>query len=135
MRRLLEDYWVLTSKAPKGVFRELGLLGHIGMHFERMLLLRLMYALETGLDCGDPGRGSIHELSDVARRVAAARPDAIELLGAALDSRDAIRRQIERQHEAASALGRQLAERLGFAYPDAAAQAARDAWSRFTRTL
>lgn len=135
IRRLIEDYWILTSKGRKVLSRGLGLLSHLGMHLERMVLLRLMYVAETGLDCGDPGRGTIHGLSGVVRSVSAARGDAgFELLGAALDSPEAIRRQTERHHDEAAALGRELASRLGFEYPAAVEQATRDAWSRFRKS-
>ena len=94
-----------------------------GEHQFRQTLLRLWFVLETGLDCGPLNRMTIHTLTPMDRVIQGAYGSrALALLNseAAEEMRDEV-----------AQVGQVLAERLNFAYPAAAEEAARRGWGRF----
>lgn len=136
MRQIIETFWISQVKHVKVLFRGLGLLAWEGEHRLRQDLVRLWFALATGEDCGPGARLSIHAFSPVARAIrrAAAETgtsDPLALIGDALRTPAEIAMATARLRDEYARVGRLLADKLGFAYPDAAEDAARRVWQRF----
>ena len=91
----------------------------------RQSLLRLWFVRETGTDCGPPGRMTIHTLTPLDRVIQEKYgPRALALLGTPDETLAEVRGEVAR-------VGRELAVWLGFEYPAAAEEAARQGWVRF----
>ena len=123
IRRVIGDFWMGQRKHQKVRARGLALIEWDGEHRLRQTLLRLWFVLETGLDCGPPERMTIHTLSPMDRVIQEAHgAHALALLNGEVG--EAIQEEVAR-------VGQALAERLGFKYPAAAEEAARQGWGRF----
>lgn len=123
IRRVLGDFWMSQCKHQKVLSRSLALIVWEGEHQFRQTLLRLWFVLETGLDCGPLNRMTIHTLTPMDRVIQGAYGSrALALLNseAAEETRDEV-----------AQVGQVLAERLNFAYPAAAEEAARRGWGHF----
>jgi hypothetical protein len=126
--QVVVDFWINSHKHRKVLGRGLTLLAAVGVQLERMSLLRLWQVLLTGHDAG--GRPTIHGLSagtrEVERGLGAA---ALETFGLPLRTAGEISTAVERNRDEVARVGRKLAARLAFAYPEALEQAVRDAWA------
>jgi hypothetical protein len=113
--------------------RDLALLAWFGENLLRQDLIRLWYVLATGNDCGPLARMTIHTLSPVVRTVqqAVGAGSALALVGGPLGSEREIRDGAARLRDEVARVGRRLAERLGFDYPEDAEIAVRRSWDRF----
>ena len=129
--RLIRAFWFNTHKHRKVFARGLDLLASVGINVERAMLLRLWYALITGLDGGEarPNIFSLSERYRVVRREMGAR--AMQILGAPLSSREHMIVHIEQLRNEMSTVGRQLAGRLGFDYPEPLEAMVRRRWEQF----
>lgn len=128
---LIRAFWFNTHKHRKVFARGLDLLSSVGINVERAMLLRLWYASITGLDGGE-ARPNIFALSEryrVVRRQMGAR--AMQILGAPLSSREHMIVHIEQLRNEVGAVGRQLAGRLGFEYPEQLEAMVRESWEQF----
>ncbi|MCB8961570.1 MAG: hypothetical protein H6651_14725 [Ardenticatenales bacterium] len=116
VRQFLVDYWITTHKQLKGLGRRYDYSQFAGLYFERNALLRAWYMLVTGQDI--EARMTIHVLGAIHKGLAGQLNDSQrDLLG--LPSRtpaetvaavDAIRTEM-------ADVGRELARRHQFAYP------------------
>ena len=125
IRRVLGDFWMGQRKHQKVLARGLDLIGWEGEHRLRQFLLRLWFVQETGTDCGPPDRMTIHTLTPMDRVIQekyGAR--AFAMLGTPDETLAEVRDEVAR-------VGREVAARLGFEYPVAAENAARQGWARF----
>ena len=123
IRRVIGDFWMSQRKHQKVLARGQAFIAWEGEHRFRQTLLRLWFVLETGLDCGPPERMTIHTLSPMDRVIQEKYgPRTISLLNDGAGG--AIRDEVAR-------VGQALAQRLGFDYPEAAEEAARQGWVRF----
>ena len=129
VREILVWFWTSSVKHRKALHRGLELAAQVGVRLQSGWVWRLLVLRETGLDPGDPTRQTIHGMTQAARSVRDA--DAVALLGASLESRAEIEEAVDRLHDAMSAVGRELAERLGFEYPHALETTTRRAWREF----
>jgi hypothetical protein len=131
IRQALVDFWIGSHKHRKVLHRNLHLLVMTGIQLDRAVLLRLWYVLETGLDFGH-GRSTIHGMTELVRTVEGVQGDtALQVLGAPLTDRHQIYRAIEQIRDQVSDVGKRLAHRMGFAYPDDLEQMVRRGWSEF----
>ena len=128
IRRVVVDYWITTSKDVKVLNRGLELVVNVGLEVQRAYLLRLWYALATGCDTGT-SRATIHLLSRMIppiQGLVGARMN--ELIGAPARSIEEIKRSIMANRDEVSRIGRLLAEKLGFDYPEKLESVVRSQW-------
>lgn len=134
LRRIIANFWISQQKHQKVLARGLPLLAWKGEHQLRQELIRLLFALATGNDCGPVGDLSIHTFSPVERAVreTLSGDDVLARIGRALTSeREIITATAELQDDVAH-VGRRLAQRFGFVYPEAAEATVRQTWRRFS---
>jgi hypothetical protein len=131
IRQLLVEYWILTHKQRKVLDRGLDLMVLTGLQFERAMLARLWYVLATGRDTGSQ-RPTIHSQTHSTRVLQQTLgPSALQLAGQGATSRAEILRVIEATRAEVSRVGRLLAERLEFEYPEALEVTVRRGWQEF----
>lgn len=132
LRRIITNFWISQQKHQKVLARGLPLLAWKGEHQLRQDLLRLLFALATGNDCGPVGKLSIHTFSPVEHAVRNTfGDDFLSRIGRALTSeREIIAATAELRDEVAR-VGRLLAERFGFPYPEAAEATVQQTWRQF----
>lgn len=133
IRQLIVQFWIASHKHRKVLARGLDMVAQFGVPLERNFLLRLWYVLATGLDYGGTGL-TIHSLSPITRalRERIGEP-ALTLYGLPLRTRAEISAAIETDRAEVARVGRLLAERLHFDYPDALEQTARQGWAAFLK--
>ena len=113
---VLEQYWFGSHKHPKALHRDLEVLSWEGLNLFRPVLVRLAYMLETGRDCGDIRRLKIHGFSPVSR--ALRETGILETIGLPVRNRDEIVAALDSLHKEVGRVGRALAEKYGFEYPE-----------------
>jgi hypothetical protein len=134
IKQVVCDFWLNTHKHRKVLNRGIELLALVGLSYERMLLTRLWYAAITGLDAGDR-RSTIFELSHMCRTVQEAMRDkAMQMMGPPLGRRELIVAHIEQLRNEVSDVGRELAARLSFEYPEALEATVRRGWEEYLAT-
>ena len=117
IERAIRNFWINTHKHRKVLNRDLDLMVHIGLQFERDFLRRLWTLKLTGHD--EPRNKTIHTLG-VQTRLISERigSRAYEVLGMPLQSRNQLIEAIETIRSEVSATGRAVAESFGFGYPE-----------------
>ncbi len=132
IRQAVVDFWIASHKHAKVIGRGLDPIALFGLGLELSPLMRLWYVAATGRDLGTQ-RATIHTMTKTARAIEAG-PDAHEtlrVLGAPrLTAADRLR-AVEISRDEVARVGRTLALRLGFAYPEALEQTVRAGWQRF----
>lgn len=127
----LTQFWIGSHKHTRMLFRNLDLLILQGLAFELPVLLRLWHADATGRDQGTQ-RPTIHTLTPMMRAITEAfGPHSLEVLGLPRTSRAEIIQAIEASRNEVAAVGRRLATKLGFEYPDALEQTARQSLTQY----
>src|SRR5262249_48960046 len=120
-----------SQKHAKVLHRKLHLLVMVGIQMEWATIMRLWNAQITGQDQG-PKRPGIFELSKMSQVVEQTLGDrAMQIVGADLSTRDRIFAAIERNRDEIARIGRELARKLGFVYPEALEEQVRESWKRF----
>lgn len=131
VRKLLVHYWITTHKHRKVLYRDLPLIVLAGVQVERELLQRLWYIEATGYD-SDNRAGTIHSLSEIARVLQKTRGGAaLALLGAPLTDSITLHNTLRLLRDEVAQVGRTLAARLDFAYPELLEQTVRAGWNDF----
>ncbi len=129
--QVIADFWINSHKHIRVLSRDLDLLILHGLSLEQSVLMRLWYVDATGRDQAAQ-RPTIHSLTQVVRTVAeSVGPHSLETLGLARTNRAEIERAIETNRNEVAAVGRRLAVRLGFAYPNVLEQTVRDCWREY----
>jgi hypothetical protein len=124
--------WINQMKHIKVLRRGLLLAAWEGEHRMRQDLFRLYFLLATGNDCGDLRRMTIHTITPVVRTIQShCGGSALALVGSSLGTEAEIIASITRLQEEIARVGRELAARLGFAYPEAAEMTVRRCWADF----
>jgi hypothetical protein len=128
VRQFLVDYWIATYKEMKALARRYDHSSFVGLYLERMALLRAWYMQTVGKDID--ARVTIHMLGAMHKGLDGQLTEhQHNILG--LPSRtpeetvtviDAIRAEMAR-------VGRWLADRHGFAYPDELEEVVRRVWN------
>ena len=129
--QVITDFWINSHKHIRVLSRDLDLLVLIGLGLEQPVLLRLWYIDATGSDQGMQ-RPTIHSLTQTVRAVTeSAGLHTLETLGSARTNRAEVRRAVEANRDEVAAVGRRLAGRLGFAYPDSLEQTVCRCWQEY----
>ena len=129
--QVITDFWIGSHKHIRVLSRNLDPLVLIGLSLEQSVLMRLWYVDATGHDQGTQ-RPTIHSLTQVVRAVTeSVGPRSLEVLGSARTNRAEIKQAVEASRNEVAAVGRRLASRLGFAYPDALEQTVRRCWQEY----
>ncbi|MCA9836485.1 MAG: nucleotidyltransferase domain-containing protein [Trueperaceae bacterium] len=134
IKTLLDFYWLNAHKHRKGLHRDLNLLIWEGLNLFRPVLLRLHYIEETGKDCGDLRRSTIHAMTPVVRVLQAAEDQEFRAVVSSetLTLEDQLS-AISALNMAVSQVGRRLAQRYGFAYPEALEELVTDQWDAYVQ--
>ena len=129
LKAAIEEFWIISHKHAKVLFRNLDVLALAGIEFERALLTRLWYASLTGKDLGKQ-RPTVHLFTQVVRTLQEQLgPKALSVLGASLATRGDLLTWIVSVRDEIAAVGRNLAAKHGFAYPEALEQTVRQSWT------
>jgi hypothetical protein len=136
VRDLIVALWVNSHKHRKVLHRQLDLMFPAATYFNWQTLMRLWYIAATGHDAGPHYFTGIHGLTELVRAVEAAHgSEPLALCGAPTRTREEICAAIERYQDTFSQLGRELAERYGFAYPEELEAVTRRDWRAFQATI
>jgi len=128
IRDAVISFWIGSHKHVRMLHRGLDLLVLIGLGMEQSVLMRLWYAEATGRDQGTQ-RATIHTLTPTVRAVTEATGShCLETLGSARTCRAEIVSVVEANRDEVAAVGRRLAARLGFEYPEALEETVRRTW-------
>ena len=131
---MLEMYWVILHKGQKVNYRSIRVLNWEGINLMRFILLRFYYIQITGNDCGDLRQMTIHSWTPVIETIQAIYGDKIvEILGLPTISKSDIVKVNNILNQEMSSVGRVLAKKFGFAYPDALEKMTRDSWADFVK--
>lgn len=132
VRELVVAFWVNSHKHRKVLHRNLDLMFPAASYANWQMLMRLWYIAATGQDTESRHFSGIHGLTELARAVEADYgSEPLRLCGAPTRTRAEICDAIERYQNIIAQLGRQLAERFGFAYPTALEETVRRDWQAF----
>ena len=128
IRALIVDYWICTSKDVKVAHRNNGIILKAGLDYQSSFLLRLWHVLATGKDPGQQ-RVTIHVLGQMLPPIVGLLgPSALEMIGAPARTMEEIAVAVERNRDEVARVGRLLADRVGFEYPERVEVAARRLW-------
>jgi predicted nucleotidyltransferase len=132
VEQALTMFWITMHKGQKVLHRGMALMALQGHTLLRQELIRLWYMQATGNDCGPVSRLTIHTLTPVIQAVQGAQGSAaLTALGRPLRTTAEIYADVDALCDAASAVGRTLAQQLGFAYPEALENTVRQSWRTF----
>ncbi len=129
VEKLIGFFWLNTHKARKVLYRGLDTLAWEGLNRFRPVLMRLLYIRETGRDCGDISRLTIHSMTPISRTLD--ETDLLETIGLPTRNRDEMFQATDRLNASVAKVGRDLAERYGFAYPEALEELVLKSWADF----
>jgi 8-oxo-dGTP diphosphatase len=131
IREAITNFWIGSHKHIRMLSRGLDLLILHGLSIEQSVLMRLWYVEATGKD-QITQRPTIHTLTPMMRAITEAfGPHSLETLGLTRTNRAEIMRAIDANRNEVAAIGRRLALRLGFEYPDTLEQTVRHAWAQY----
>ena len=129
LKAAIEEFWIGSHKHAKVLFRDLDLLALVGIEIERALLMRLWHAELTGKDLGKR-RPTIHLLTPAIRTIQERLgPKALCHLGAALDTRKGTLNWIAVTRDEVNTVGKRLAAKHGFIYPEQLENTVRQSWA------
>ena len=126
VRPLFVDYCIITHKEMKAIHRNQALMTTIGLHHERMSLLRALFIQQTGKDLD--ARPTIHALSAMITAISDNGQGPWVELGSPVRSLHEAKIAIELIRDRMSAIGHALADKMGFAYPERLEAVVREAW-------
>ena len=131
IRDAVISFWIGSHKHVRMLHRGLDLLVLVGLGLEQSALMRLWYAEATGRDQGTQ-RATIHTLTPTVRAVTEATGShCLETLGSARTGRTEIIHAVEANRDEVAAVGRRLAARLGYEYPEALEETVRRTWRQY----
>ena len=130
VRQVIIDFWLRSNKHRKIFYRGLDPMVILGLQNERTILMRLWTIHATGQDTGAL-RPSIHSLTPQVRSIVEFHDNPLEILGAPGRSRQELLGLIELHQNEVSRVGRTLAERYAFEYPEHVEAAIRNCWHDF----
>ena len=112
---MLVDYWILTNKHLKVIKRNLAMMTVVGLHHERLALMRAWFIHATGRDLAT--RPTIHALNNMIAEIAVSFPNAWDLLGMPVRTVEESIAAIEAIRKEMSLVGRALSHKYAFEYP------------------
>jgi hypothetical protein len=129
----IRNFWVNSHKHRKVLDRNLDLMAHIGLRFEFDLLRRLWYVELTGLD--EQRRMTIHTLTAQTRAISeGVGTHAFDILGMPVRNRGQLLEAIEAVRCEVSSVGRRLADKLAFEYPETVEAVVEAGWNEWKAT-
>lgn len=131
--QLIIDFWLNSNKHRKVLYRGLDPMVVVGLQTERAILIRLWAIHASGLDTG-AARPTIHTLTPQVRSIGKTGRNALEVLGAPVRDRGELKALIERHRDEVARVGRALAKRYAFDYPEAVEATVRAGWDEFLTT-
>lgn len=132
LRPQLIGYWMNADKGRKVLYRGQDLTTYTGFHLFRQMLSRLLFIEQTGMDCGDLTRPSIHGLKAAAAVLGEALGDKLGLLmGPPARNRQEIWGVQRQLHDEFARVGRSLAARYNIDYPAALEKVVMANWAEF----
>lgn len=134
--QMLEFYWLNAHKHRKVLHRNLDLLLWQGINFFRHDLLRLYYILFTGKDCGDLRQTTIHAMTLVVQTLQDSGNEAVlEVVSLPTRTRTEKLEAVDRLNNEVSRVGRLLADKYEFDYPNELENLVLESWNIFKLTL
>jgi hypothetical protein len=132
VRELLVAFWINSHKHRKVLHRDLDLMFPAGAFANFTMLMRLWYIEATGEDTLPLHFSGIHGLTALVRAVeGCVDGDPLALLGAPTRNRGEIEAEIEAARGVVARIGRRLAARHGFEYPEALEAMVLREWAAF----
>ena len=131
--QLIVDFWINSNKHRKVLYRGLDPMVVVGLQTERAILIRLWAIHASGRDTGKE-TPTIHTLTPQVRSIGKTGRNALEVLGAPVRNRNELKALIERHRDEVACVGRSLAERYAFAYPEVVEETVRAGWDEFLST-
>ena len=133
VRQVITDFWIDSHKHAKVLSRGLDMIVLTGLSLEQPVLLRLWYIDAIGQDLGTQ-RPTIHTLTETVRTItASAGSRGLEIVNVPRGNRAEIHHAIEASRSEVAEVGRRLANRLGFEYPEALEQTVRQSWQHYLK--
>lgn len=134
VRQFLVDYWITTHKELKGFARGYEHGYFVGLYHERVALLRAWHMQAAGNDVG--GRVTIHVLGGLRRALdGSLSADQRALLGWPTRTAEETAEAIEQIRAEMAEVGRWLAEKYKFEYPQALEEVVTRTWEAEKPTL
>lgn len=131
--QLIVDFWINSNKHRKVLYRGLDPMVVVGLQTERVILIRLWAIQTSGRDTGTV-TPTIHTLTPQVRSIEKTGRNVLEVLGAPVRNRGELKTLIERHRDEVARVGRALAERYAFAYPEVVEATVRAGWDEFLAT-
>ena len=129
---LVNFFWINADKGRKVIYRNQEFTVYTGFHLLRHTIARLLFIEQTGNDCGDLSRPTIHGLKAAALVLKDAWGDKLgQWMGAPATTLLELCQAQLLLHTEAARVGRVLATRYQFAYPAALEQTVRANWRQF----
>lgn len=133
---LLITFWINVDKGRKVLYRHQDFTVYTGLHLFRHWVARLLFIEQTGTDCGDLTRSTIHGLKAAATVLGETLGDELGwLMGAPATNRLEMWQVQENLQQEVARVGRVLAEKYQFTYPVALEQIIRQNWQAFRQEL
>ncbi len=130
--KLLVFFWINVDKSRKVLYRNQDFTGYIGLHLFRQTVARLLFMEQTGSDCGDLSRTTIHGLKAAAAALNPNQsPKVGRLMGAPATNRQEMCRAQTVLHDEMARVGRVLASRYQVEYPAALEAIVQQNWHDF----
>lgn len=132
IRPQLVGFWMNADKGRKVMYRGQDLTSYTGLHLFRQMLTRLLFIEQTGADCGDLTRPSIHGLKAAATVLGEALGEELgQLMGPPMRNRRELWAAQDQLQQEVARVGRVLAERYDVDYPAALEKIVVENWARF----
>lgn len=129
---LVNFFWINADKGRKVIYRNQEFTVYTGFHLLRHTIARMLFIEQTGTDCGDLTRPTIHGLKATALVLKAAWGDKLgQWMGAPATTQQELCQTQILLHNEAARVGRVLAARYQFAYPAALEQTVIANWRQF----
>ena len=134
VRQFFVDYWITTHKQMKALARRYDLSPFAGLYLERMALLRAWYMQAVGKDIDS--RVSLHMLGLLHKGLdGKLTADQRNILGLPSRTPEETITVIEAIRVELARVGRWLADRYGFAYPDELEDVVQRVWNEHKDSL
>lgn len=132
IHELIVSFWINVDKGRKVLYRNQDFTTYAGLHLFRHWLARLRFIEQTGTDCGDLTRPTIHGLKAAAAVLGPALAgDLGVMMGSPATNRQEIAQAQALLQQAVARVGRALAAKYQLDYPTALEQVVMQNWQRF----
>lgn len=129
---LIVSLWINADKGRKVLYRGQDLTIYTGFNLFRHWLARLRFIEQTGMDCGDLTKPTIHGLKAAAAALGPALAgDLGQVMGSPATNRQEMAQTQSLIHQEVARVGRALAAKYQLDYPTALEQIVIQNWQRF----